>query len=198
MTNNEQIIKECSYKGECQMMGCFNDDNCFIKQLFEERNRAESEYYRKEQECEKAKQNAQDTYDLWQALIESFNILQDEKIKLETKLDQLQKENNTLFKAIEEVNKINKRLETENEELKEQLTILDDEDLVAEITVKQFEEYKKLKQTLEEIREIVYQDCNECGSYDDGIGQTYEKCDDCKYGEILQKINECEMNDERI
>ena len=34
------------------MMGCFNDDNCFIKQLFEERNRAESEYYRKEQECE--------------------------------------------------------------------------------------------------------------------------------------------------
>lgn len=46
----------------------------------------------KEQECEKAKQNAQDTYDLWQALIESFNILQGEKIKLEQKCEELKKQ----------------------------------------------------------------------------------------------------------
>lgn len=44
--------------------------------------------------------------------------------------------------------------EQECEELKKQLTILDDEDVVVEITVKQFEEYKKLKQTLTEIKEI--------------------------------------------
>lgn len=48
----------------------------------------------------------------------------------------------------------NDQLKAENEELKEQLTILDDEDVVVEITVKQFEEYKKLKQTLTEIKEI--------------------------------------------
>ena len=48
-----------------------------------------------------------------------------------------------------------KRKEQECEELKEQLTILDDEDVVVEITVKQFEEYNKLKQTLEEIREVL-------------------------------------------
>ncbi len=93
----------------------------------------------KKQECEKAKQNAQDTYDLWQALIESFNILQGEKIKLEqeceqqkakfelfktsnqTTINQLKAENDALFKAIEEVNKINKRLEKEKIELQIQL-----------------------------------------------------------------------------
>ena len=35
-----------------------------------------------------------------------------------------------------------KRKEQECEELKKQLTIIDDEDVVVEITVKQFEEYK--------------------------------------------------------
>ena len=46
-----------------------------------------------------------------------------------------------------------KRKEQECEELKEQLTILDDEDVVVEITVKQFEEYKKLKAENEELKE---------------------------------------------
>ena len=59
--------------------------NCYYKQL-----------KRKEQECEKANKNAQDTYDLFQAQMESFNILQGEKIKLETQLDQLKKENEEL------------------------------------------------------------------------------------------------------
>lgn len=64
-----------------------------------------------------------------------------------------------------------KQLKAENEKLKEQLTILDDEDVVVEITVEQFEEYKKLKaeneelkQALKEIKEIAkngcYDDCN--------------------------------------
>ena len=51
---------------------------------------------RKEQECEKVKQNAQDTYDLWQALIDSFNILQGDKIKLEQECERLEEANNTL------------------------------------------------------------------------------------------------------
>ena len=41
--------------------------------------------------------------------------------ELQEQLDQLKAENETLFKAIEEVNKINKRLESEKEELKKQL-----------------------------------------------------------------------------
>ena len=44
------------------------------------------------------------------------------------------------------------RKEQECEELKEQLTILDDEDVVVEITVKQFEEYKKLKAENDELK----------------------------------------------
>ena len=113
---------------------CKDNPNCHYKN-----------WQRKEQECEKAKQNAQDTYDLWQALIESFNILQGEKIKLEqeceelkaelelfktsnqTTIDQLKKENDALFKAIEEVNQINKRLESENEELTSKCSQLRDE-----------------------------------------------------------------------
>ena len=45
-----------------------------------------------------------------------------------------------------------KRKEQECEELKEQLTILNDEDVVVEITVEQFEEYKKLKAENEELK----------------------------------------------
>ena len=58
-------------------------------QRVKEYNELVDKYKAKEQECEKAKQNAQDTYDLWQALIESFNILQGEKIKLEQECEEL-------------------------------------------------------------------------------------------------------------
>lgn len=68
------------------------------------------------------------------------------------------------------------RKEQECEELKKQLTILDDEDVVVEITVKQFEEYKKLKQTLAEIKEIA-----------EGV-----KGYDPLAKQILQKISEVE------
>ena len=82
MTNNEQIIKECSYNGECQMMGCFNDDNCFIKQLFEERNRAERELYHKEQECEELKE-ANDS------ILTTLNVLAKSNIKLRETLAEI-------------------------------------------------------------------------------------------------------------
>ena len=85
---------------------CKDNPNCYYKQLQREKqnsqeardtaikefNRAEKLKMllkRKEQECEKAKQNAQDTYDLWQELIESFNILQGKKIKLEQEYEKL-------------------------------------------------------------------------------------------------------------
>ena len=77
--------------------------------------------------------------------------------------------------------------EQECEKLKKQLTILDDEDVVVEITVKQFEEYKKLKQTLTEIKEM----CKE--------EKGWVNCSDMKLTEtaqfaqqIFDKISEAE------
>ena len=68
------------------------------------------------------------------------------------------------------------------EGLKRQLTILDDEDVVVEITVKQFEEYKKLKSILTEIKEIA-----ENTAFIDNDDVVLE---------ILQKFSECEVEDE--
>jgi len=109
-----------------------------------------------------------------------------------------------------------KRKEQECEELKEQLIILDDEDVVVEITVKQFEEYKKLKadreealkqlefvrtlntvkeaenrklsKTLAEIKEIA--ENREIFCENCGGGVESFTCDDCGYVKILQKISE--------
>lgn len=114
----DEVFNYCdqSYLGEGGLLKntknpkrCECSPNCYYKQLkrkeqnlqeaidtsIKEFNRAEelkTLLKRKEQECEKAKQNAQDTYDLWQALIESFNILQGEKIKLEQECEELKKQ----------------------------------------------------------------------------------------------------------
>ena len=56
----KQIIDACPYQGECSVSGCKrNDDGCFVRQLFEERYRAENQIVdlnkkvqAKEQECE--------------------------------------------------------------------------------------------------------------------------------------------------
>ena len=80
------------------------------------------------------------------------------------------------------------REKQECEELKKQIKIIDDETIVVEITEKQFEEYKKLKQTLTEIKEIAL-----------GV-RNYLACPsprDVRYEMdiILQKIRKCEVND---
>lgn len=57
---DKQIIDVCPYQGECSVSGCKrNDDGCFVKQLFEERYRAENRIVElnktiqaKEQDCE--------------------------------------------------------------------------------------------------------------------------------------------------
>lgn len=164
MTDKQIIFKcdvDCIRKNteECFELDCIKGQESILKQL-----------QAKEQECEKAKQNAQDTYDLWQALIESFNILQGEKIKLEQ----------------------------ECEELKKQLTILDDEDVVVEITVKQFEEYKKLKQTLAEIIRFFKED-KKFARYS-GYPIVFTKSALEEIEKILKendiKISECEVGNE--
>ena len=117
---------------------------------------------RKEQECEELKKDIKDIANLLDLDTgEEYNF---SNIEMETK-----------------------ELKAENEELKKQLTILDDEDVVVEITVKQFEEYKKLKQTLAEIKEIAED------FYLDGehVKNKYLA------QEILQKISECEVENDR-
>ena len=62
MTKDKQIIIDvCPYQGECSVSGCKRNDNgCFVRQLFEERYRAENQIVElnktiqaKEQECER-------------------------------------------------------------------------------------------------------------------------------------------------
>ena len=63
MTDKQIIIDVCPYQGECSVSGCKrNDDGCFVRQLFEERYRAENQIVElnktiqaKEQECEELK-----------------------------------------------------------------------------------------------------------------------------------------------
>lgn len=64
MTDEQIITDICPYQGECSVSGCKrNDDGCFVRQLFEERDRAEKliielneTIQAKEQECEELKQ----------------------------------------------------------------------------------------------------------------------------------------------
>ena len=64
MTDKQIITDICPYQGECSVSGCKrNDDGCFVRQLCEERDRAEKliielneTIQAKEQECEKLKE----------------------------------------------------------------------------------------------------------------------------------------------
>ena len=112
----------------------------------------------KEQECEKAKQNAQDTYDLWQALIESFNILQGEKIKLEQECEELRTERKKLKWDLENNIQVKNHAMEENNKLKQTLTEIKE---IAEELKNFYEELGKcecltvvqLKQILQKISE---------------------------------------------
>lgn len=78
-----------------------------------------------------------------------------------------------------------KRLEQECEDLKKQITILDDETIVVEITEKQFEEYQQLKKALTEIKNVIGDRNKE--------GEAF--CDDRLY-KIEQILQKCEVINE--
>ena len=183
---DKQIIDICPYQGECSVSGCKrNDAGCFVRQLFEERYRAENQIVElnnmvkvKEQECEAYKMEADEGIEI-NAELKAENDELKEKVKKYGEINEQEtKDYAELLKQLDQ-------LKAENDELKKQLTILDDEDVVVEITVKQFEEYKKLKQTLTEIKEIAEWK-NEYWSL--GIADYKNMAD-----EILQKISECEV-----
>ena len=52
----------------------------------------------------------------------------------------------------------------------------------------------KLKQTLTEIKEIAEPFCNACQEFEPE--KKGSNCIYCNYGEILQKISECEVNND--
>ena len=91
---NKQIIDVCPYQGECSVSGCKrNDDGCFVRQLFEERYKAERELYRKDQECKRLKEEI--------AEIRKYQYEQD---FLQQQLDQLKAENKDLQEQIRKHN----------------------------------------------------------------------------------------------
>ena len=68
MTYKQITITTCPYQCDCSISGCNgNDDDCFIKQLFEERYKADKQIVElnktikaKEQECKKYEQTLAD------------------------------------------------------------------------------------------------------------------------------------------
>ena len=195
MTDRQIIVDVCPYQGECSVSGCKrNDDGCFVRQLFEERYKAENQIVElnkkveaKEQECEELKeeiklskgmliQNTSETnkYTIPQ-IIEQF--ISDNYI------DQQNDDGYTIpiFIQLEEIL-------YEKESLEEKLGFAETTKGLQRI------EIDKLKQTLAEIKEI-------CNNNDELKGDfNLVDCDKYKLGKhnlankILQKISECEVN----
>lgn len=155
----------------------------------------------KEQECERLKEEVSLLKESNSKLqqIEDVNSL--EKCYLQ-QLDQLKANNDALFKAIEEVNKINKKLEAENERLKKEIRLYDCIDkwgteqchcacrcLGNEFCDAAEEKMKNIKQTLAEINRMA--ENTYC------LTNTTNK-DMANFAkQIFQKISECEVDDVR-
>lgn len=116
MTDKQIIIDVCPYQGECSVSGCKrNDDGCFVRQLFEERNRAENQIVdlnkmveAKERECknnETAHQMELDIYN--QACLD-----------LQEELKAKEQECEAYKMEAEEGKEINAELKAENDNLK--------------------------------------------------------------------------------
>ena len=102
MTYKQIINDVCPYQGECSVSGCKrNDDGCFVKQLFKERNRAEYQIVElnkmvkaKEQECEELKDELLAT----KCMVTTQGM---QYGRLYEQLDQLKAENEELKKQLE-------------------------------------------------------------------------------------------------
>ena len=114
MTDKQIIIDVCPYQGECSVSGCKrNDDGCFVRQLFEERNRAENRIV----ELNKSIQDKEQECDMWKNLTVDNGAV---ALKYQQQLDQLKAENDELkgirdrnfLHALEEQEKANKLKQT--------------------------------------------------------------------------------------
>ena len=185
---DKQIIFNCDVDcikkntEECFELECIYGQESILKQLT-----------RKQQECEELNL---ENFDLKDRLQHTEFVLKTANVTIKLKeqqLDQLKSENDVLFKAIEEVNKINKKLKVENEELKKAIDDLlykpeiqdkilwkiDNEALLGSKDAWIY----KLEKTLAEIKEIAerivhYNEGNQVRSMEEEANQ------------IIQKINE--------
>lgn len=130
MTDKQIINEEEAIKMIKNLNEKLKNVDDYVVELRSNFYRMKQDLDRKEQECEKAKQNAQDTYDLWQALIESFNILQGEKIKLEQECEKLSFDNFDLKDQLTDlkfkyktINDVAKSFKQQLDQLKEELVI---------------------------------------------------------------------------
>lgn len=138
---NKQIkdkvnVKECKYycNGKCERYEEFVEAdyaNYSMKCICEEENCLGTydvcdyqQLTRKEQECEKLKEDEKSLLNVIDHLQKTKNEWEEKYNDLGQDFDQLKAENDTLFKAIEEVNKINKKLKADNEQLKEELSVI--------------------------------------------------------------------------
>lgn len=91
-----------------------------------------------------------------------------------------------------------KRKEQECEELKRLIAKQSNAKIqLSKLKDKQYKEFCDMKQTLAEIKEMLKEICMEECSFD--WNKTSKKhCGDCdcRYGQILQKISECEVKDD--
>ena len=148
---NKQIIDVCPYQGECSVSGCKrNDDGCFVRQLFEERNRAENRIVElnksiqaKEQEYEKLRQ-------YHNKCCEEF---EKEKKEWLEKYNQVSRDfYSGKYCNAEKCQQLD-QLKAENEELRESVSELIE---MKEEDINRINNAIKLKQTLTEIKEIAY------------------------------------------
>ena len=185
---DKQIIFNCDVDcikkntEECFELECIYGQESILKQLAS-----------KQQECEGLNL---ENFDLKDKLQHTEFVLKTANVTLKLKeqqLDQLKSENDVLFKAIEEVNKINKKLKVENEELKKTIDdLLHKPEIQDKILWKIDNEallgskdawVYRLEQTLQEIKGIA----SLC-SY-----ATPKDFYETRMKQILQKINECEV-----
>ena len=178
MTDKQIIIDVCPYQGECSVSGCKrNDDSCFVRQLFEERYRAENRIVElnktikaKEQECEELKErlncNCFDPKNNNNRCISYNRIAEDYERDLR-QLDQLKAENDTYKKMFED----------------EDVQLALNEVRTGERHL-WFNKAEKLKQTLTEIKEIAEKNLNIHTCAFKGCGY------DLITSQILQKISE--------
>ena len=131
MTDKQIIIDVCPYQGECSVSGCKrNDDSCFVRQLFEERYRAENQIVELNKKVETKEQECGGLKD-----------------KLSFRIDSINKQNEVLHNKNQELKKDNERLK----ELLAQDQCFQDK---SHKCVKSFYIDERYKQAIEKIKEI--------------------------------------------
>ena len=135
----------------------------------------------KEQECE-----------YWQKELDKTHLLmlerQNELIKEREKNEKLEECNDTLFKAIEEVNRINKKLDAENKKLKK--AYCEFKNYCTCNTEKFLQTFADIKKVTEPYKMTIKKICGNCKKYDDCHACCYKDINCYKY--TSSKTNACE------